>query len=190
MCLIFECNVIFIGILVAISMVLCCLCKCLRCDFIKKNWISLFAIIFSLIALANCYPRTKELGFDYIGVIIGILSFLVAILAIMFGYNILDIRRRIKDETAQGLSGLKSDIKKIQHDIVFLKSKVIVKKIYVKGNIIIATDKFECRDMVAYADISNAINAEIVDSDLIIDDNYKFDPNAIYYASGDIRSYR
>ena len=189
MCLIFECNVIFIGILVAISMVLCCLCKCLRCDFIKKNWISLFAIIFSLIALANCYPRTKELGFDYIGVIIGILSFLVAILAIMFGYNILDIRRRIKDETAQGLSGLKSDIEKIQHDIIFLKSKVVMKKIYVKGNIIIKTDKFQYRDLVAYADKAHCLNAEIEEGNLIIDDNYKFDPNTIYYASGDIVSY-
>lgn len=187
--LILRSCVVSIVIILLIASLLYGLYSCIGRDFIKKNWISLFAIIFSLIALANCYPRTKELGFDYIGVIIGILSFLVAILAIMFGYNILDIRRRIKDETAQGLSGLKSDIEKIQNDIIFIKSKVVMKKIYVKGNIIIKTDKFQYRDLVAYADNAHCLNAEIKEGNLIIDDNYKFDPNTIYYASGDIVSY-
>lgn len=150
------------------------------------------SLLFSLIVLSKCFPRLIEIpnntGFDYIGFIIGILSFLVAILAIMFGYNILDIRRRIKEEIANEIAVFKSDIEKMQKEILFLKSKVVMKKIYVKGNIIIKTGKFQYRDLVAYADKAHCLNAKIIEGNLIIDDNYEFDPNTIYYASGDIIS--
>lgn len=58
--------------------------------------------LFSLIVLCRCFPRLIEIpnetGFDYIGFIVGVLSFLVAILAIMFGYNIFNFKGRIKSE--------------------------------------------------------------------------------------------
>lgn len=74
-----------------------------------KNWeriiicsLSTSSFLFSLIVLCRCFPRLIEIpnetGFDYIGFIVGTLSFLVAILAIMFGYNIFDFKGRVKEE--------------------------------------------------------------------------------------------
>lgn len=64
--------------------------------------LSVLSFLFSFIVLCRCFPRLIEIpnetGFDYIGFIVGVLSFLVAILAIMFGYNIFDFKNRVKRE--------------------------------------------------------------------------------------------
>ena len=36
--------------------------------------ITLISLLFSIISLCNSYPRTSDFGFDYLGIIVGILS--------------------------------------------------------------------------------------------------------------------
>ena len=105
----------------------------------------------------------------------------------MFGYNILDIKGRIKENVEKEFEGVKLDIEKLQSEVLFLRSKVVVRKIFVKGNIVIETKK--SKYLIAYAKDVHMLNAEIIDEDLIIKDSSDFDPNAEYYASGDIISH-
>lgn len=67
--------------------------------------------------LCKEYPRTENLGFDYIGVIIGILSFLIAILAIMFGYKILDVDKQIAVKISKVKTGINSEISKVKTEM-------------------------------------------------------------------------
>ena len=48
--------------------------------------LSITAVILSVIAICNVYPRNLELGMDYLGIIVGMLAFLTAIL-IAFVWN-------------------------------------------------------------------------------------------------------
>ena len=59
--------------------------------------ISSLAIIYSIVALCLVVPRSRELSFDYIGVIVGILSLLVTVL---IGWNIATALN-LKEEWAQ-----------------------------------------------------------------------------------------
>lgn len=68
-------------------------------------WFSILSFVFSIIVLCKVFPRLIEIpnetGFDYIGFIVGVLSFLVAVLAIMFGYNIFNFKNRVKREVSK-----------------------------------------------------------------------------------------
>lgn len=193
--LILKSCVISIVIILLIAALVCCLYSCIGRDFFKKNSVSLFAIIFSLVALANCYPRTKELGFDYLGIIIGVLSFLVAILAIMFGYNILDARKQINKElegAKEKIKGLSDSINdrmvRVESDVEGIKKKLDVEKVFVMGNIIIQTTEFKYRDLISQSSGESISSMDkIIRGNLIVREK-KNTPNTIYYASGDIIS--
>lgn len=133
------------------------------------------------------YPRI-DLSFDYLGFIIGLLSFLLAALAVMFGYHIFDMKDRVKEYVSNETLDIRAKINRLEEDISYLKDKIVVKKIYVKGNIIIKSSNFEYHDLVAYAKESHSLNATIIDGDLIIDDSYSYAPNTDYYAEGEIYS--
>lgn len=67
-----------------------------------KSWniyhiISGLAFILSVVAVCRTCPRV-DLSFDYLGLIVGILSLATALLAIMFGFNVFDIKNRIKEQ--------------------------------------------------------------------------------------------
>lgn len=73
-------------------------------DWIKSYWsncLSITAIICSIVAICVSLPSTQELGIDYIGVIVGILSFLVTILIGWQIYNAIIIEKKIKEETGK-----------------------------------------------------------------------------------------
>lgn len=74
--------------------------------------ISLMSLFMSLFAVGIACYRTPTLNFDYIGVIIGILSFLVAFVTIIFGYNMFGLKNDIKKELNH----------KLQNEILVLKS--------------------------------------------------------------------
>lgn len=65
-----------------------------------KNWISgalsIVAIIISVIALAKVAP-TQGINFDYIGSIVGILSFLVTLLIGYQIYTIINVKEELKE---------------------------------------------------------------------------------------------
>lgn len=60
-------------------------------------WISGVAIIVSIVAVCVSNPRTTNLGFDYQGVIVGILSLLVTVLVGWQIYSVMDFNRKIKE---------------------------------------------------------------------------------------------
>lgn len=81
---------------------------------IKSYWsnaLSITAIVCSVVAICISLPSNQELGFDYIGAITGILSFLVTILIGWQIYNAVTIERKIKDEVKQVSETLKDEIK-------------------------------------------------------------------------------
>ena len=58
--------------------------------------ISIAAIIISIIALANVKP-TQELNFDYMGGIVGVLSFLVTLLIGYQIYTVINVKEELKE---------------------------------------------------------------------------------------------
>lgn len=80
----------------------------------REKWIVeislLIVFAFSLTALCCSCPRNTCLEFDYLGVIIGVLSFLVAFITIIFGYNIYSLRDNLRKEQAVKINNLKNEI--------------------------------------------------------------------------------
>lgn len=168
--------------------------------------LSVLSIIIALIALCNDYPRIipkENLGLDYIGIIIGILSFLLAILAIMFGYNILEIKKQLRKkikkalykieaftiDTESKIEELELEISSKGSEIIELKEALAITKIFVKGNIIIKTSDFKYKELIANASEENGLDADIIyQKDLIIDKKTNT-PYTKYYATGEICSY-
>lgn len=63
----------------------------------KINWalcFSVVALILSIIAIAVAVYRSPELGFDYQGVLVGVLSLLVTVLVGLNIYTLVDFRRK------------------------------------------------------------------------------------------------
>lgn len=60
------------------------------------SWIALglsvISIVMSIIAICTSYPHNVELGFDYQGVIVGVLSLLVTVLLGWNIYTLIDMR--------------------------------------------------------------------------------------------------
>lgn len=59
--------------------------------------LSLIAIVLSIIAVCVTYPRNEDSGLDYIGIIVGILGALVAILIGWQLYNALNLKELVVD---------------------------------------------------------------------------------------------
>lgn len=79
----------------------------------REKWIVeislLIVFAFSLTALCCSCPRNTCLEFDYLGVIIGVLSFLVAFITIIFGYNIYSLRDNLRKEQAVKINDIKKE---------------------------------------------------------------------------------
>ena len=73
--------------------------------------IALISLLFSIISLCNSYPRTSDFGFDYLGIIVGILSFLVAFVTIIFGYNIYSLKKELKKEVSKQINNVETKLK-------------------------------------------------------------------------------
>lgn len=59
--------------------------------------VSIFALLLSIIAICRSFYRTVELGFDYMGVIVGALAILVTSLVTWNIYSAIDANHKIKD---------------------------------------------------------------------------------------------
>lgn len=75
--------------------------------------ISLIAFLVAIVAICRTCPRT-DLSFDYLGLIIGLLSLATALLAIMFGFNVFDIKNRIKEQVDIRTSDLEDKMKELE----------------------------------------------------------------------------
>ena len=67
----------------------------------------------AIVAICRTCPRT-DLSFDYLGLIIGLLSLATALLAIMFGFNVFDIKNRIKEQVDIRTSNLEDKMKGLE----------------------------------------------------------------------------
>ena len=61
--------------------------------------------------------------------------------------------------------------------------------IYVKGNIIITTNKFRCKNIVCYGGPKDLENVQVYEHDLEIDDNFKYSYFTTFYATGSVGTY-
>ncbi|MBG9211830.1 hypothetical protein [Bacteroides fragilis] len=86
-------------------------------NWIKSYWsncLSIAAIICSVVAICVSLPSAPELGMDYIGVIIGILSLLVTMLIGWQIYNVITIDKKISDEVNKAKSSFIKEIEVIK----------------------------------------------------------------------------
>lgn len=105
--LILKSCVISIVIILLIAALIYCLYSCTERDFLKKNWISLFAVCFSFIAILYCGPRTN-LSFDYLGAIVAIISLAVAVFVATQIYQSFNLKKDIDVQNKELLSEVKS----------------------------------------------------------------------------------
>lgn len=94
--------------------------------------LAIIAIIFSIVALCNTCPRLiseDEPGFDYMGVIVGVLSLLVALLIGWNIYNALDLNKKISDSVKKNKT-MREDIRL---SFIDLESKRIQTEEYTMG---------------------------------------------------------
>lgn len=75
---------------------------------------SIAAIICSVVAICVSLPSVPELGIDYIGVIVGILSLLVTMLIGWQIYNVITIDKKIRDEVNKAKSSFIKEIEVIK----------------------------------------------------------------------------
>lgn len=86
-------------------------------NWIKSYWsncLSIAAIICSVVAICVSLPSAPELGIDYIGVIVGILSLLVTMLIGWQIYNVITIDKKIRDEVNKTKSSFIKEIEVIK----------------------------------------------------------------------------
>ena len=85
----------------------------------KANWafgLSVVAVILCIVSVCIAAYRTPELGFDYQGVIVGVLSLLVTVLVGLNIYTLVDFRRKenILEEKIVLISNALSNINKAE----------------------------------------------------------------------------
>jgi hypothetical protein len=87
-------------------------CRKWRFWIISRGWVlitNVLLLVINIVILCRCAPSSEKLDFDYYGVIVGVLSLLVAAL---IGWNI---------ETALGI---KKDVARIDRDINNIKNDI------------------------------------------------------------------
>ena len=74
---------------------------------------SIAAIIISIVALANVAP-TQDINFDYLGAVIGVLSFLVTLLIGYQIYTVINVKEELKE--VQVVEAIKEFIPNFEHE--------------------------------------------------------------------------
>ena len=95
-------------------------------NWIKSYWsncLSIAAIICSVVAICVSLPSAPELGIDYIGVIVGILSLLVTMLIGWQIWNTIAIEKKIKAETKTVSKSFDKEIKTTKKGRLVLEVK-------------------------------------------------------------------
>ena len=90
-------------------------------NWIKSYWsncLSIAAIICSVVAICVSLPSAPELGIDYIGVIVGILSLLVTMLIGWQIWNVIAIDKKIDSKITKVNTSLKVEIDVTKKDLI------------------------------------------------------------------------
>lgn len=108
--------------------------------------ISITSLFLSLFAIGIACYRTPTLNFDYIGVMIGILSFLVAFVTIIFGYNMFSLKNDIKKELNNKLQNEILELKTTFEEKLSILAKELSMSFYALTYCKMAEDSFEKSD--------------------------------------------
>ena len=97
---------------------------------IKSYWsncLSIAAIICSVVAICVSLPSAPELGIDYIGVIVGILSLLVTMLIGWQIWNAMTIEKKISDEVKKVKDSISKEIENMRNNNFNALQKLLFK---------------------------------------------------------------
>ena len=145
----------------------------------KNHWswlLCIGALGFSVVALVLVFCRIEPIAIDWIGVLVGILSFITMILIGFHVFNYIDFDRKIKNEVRRGVEKGKADIRGVLHR----KNALIMADFYLGFTSLF----FEARKGVeAFSCTLSAISCYVEGNDLssaqeimteFINDNMKF----------------
>lgn len=130
--------------------------------------LSLIAIVLSIVAVCVTYPRSEDSGLDYIGIIVGILGALVAILVGWQLYNALNLKELVIDTEKAKRDAVDAKIKSEQ---MLNTTQTLTKDIIYKVSSI--SDKVEhlskCNDrsiklIEQFAELSNRLQTVVRNS--------------------------
>lgn len=122
-------------IIVLITISILCICNIfilkgdlkLKAKEIYSYCLHFVSLVFSTISIVLCCPRVIDkdnLGFDYIGVIVGILSLLVAILIGWNIYTVVDFNKKV-EITGEKYKAIEVESKKLKKDYQELKKQFL-----------------------------------------------------------------
>lgn len=100
--------------------------------------LSLIAIVLSIVAICVTYPRSEDSGLDYIGIIVGILGALVAILVGWQLYNALNLKELVIQTEKAKNDAIEA---KNQAETLLQNAQTSTKELYSKTEAISSTVK-------------------------------------------------
>lgn len=134
---------------------------------IKSYWsncLSIAAIICSVVAICVSLPSAPELGIDYIGVIIGILSLLVTMLIGWQIWNVIAIDKKIDGKVKQTSDSLTESINVTKKEMIEYiekaneksQTEIMTSLLFIQGDNFLFKSQFE-NALLRYLDVISDI---------------------------------
>ena len=134
---------------------------------IKSYWsncLSIAAIICSVVAICVSLPSAPELGIDYIGVIVGILSLLVTMLIGWQIWNVIAIDKRIDGKVKQTSDSLTESINVTKKEMIEYiekaneksQTEIMTSLLFIQGDNFLFKSQFE-NALLRYLDVISDI---------------------------------
>lgn len=134
---------------------------------IKSYWsncLSIAAIICSVVAICISLPSAPELGIDYIGVIVGILSLLVTMLIGWQIWNVIAIDKKIDGKVKQTSDSLTESINVTKKEMIEYiekaneksQTEIMTSLLFIQGDNFLFKSQFE-NALLRYLDIISDI---------------------------------
>ncbi len=136
-------------------------------NWIKSYWsncLSIAAIICSVVAICVSLPSAPELGMDYIGVIIGILSLLVTMLIGWQIWNVIAIDKKIDGKVKQTSDSLTESINVTKKEMIEYiekaneksQTEIMTSLLFIQGDNFLFKSQFE-NALLRYLDVISDI---------------------------------
>lgn len=134
---------------------------------IKSYWsncLSIAAIICSVVAICVSLPSAPELGIDYIGVIVGILSLLVTMLIGWQIWNVIAIDKKIDGKVKQTSDSLTESINVTKKEMIEYiekaneksQTEIMTSLLFIQGDNFLFKSQFE-NALLRYLDVMSDI---------------------------------